>query len=252
MKTLLITSGLLVSLLGTSGCIATRKYVGRTVTTAVEPVEKRVGVVETKNTDQDKQLVATNTKIEEVDRDLSRTKERLNDTDAKASTAGVAASAADAKATAAASAAGAADSKAQRGVDGNMMTAKNLDGFKDAYKMDKLKLLKTDTVLFGVNRRSLSDEAKAQLDAVGKSLGGVGRYVIELQGFTDKTGPASYNESLSQERAVAVARYLANEHKVPLHNISMLGSGEAAGDQKTSAEREQNRKVDIRVFVPEI
>ena len=251
MKTFLTAGTLVLSMLGT-GCIATHKYVSKTVTTAVDPVEKRVAGTESKNSDQDKALAANATQIENVDRDLSRTKERLNDTDAKASSAGAAASAADAKATSAASAAGAADAKAQRGVDGNTMTAKNLDSFKDAYKMDKLKLLKTDTVLFGFNRRSLSDEAKAQLDVVGKSLDGVGRYVIELQGFADKTGAATYNEALSQERATAVARYLASQHKVPLHNITLLGTGEAEGDQKTKAEREQSRRVDIRVLVPEL
>jgi outer membrane protein OmpA-like peptidoglycan-associated protein len=56
---------------------------------------------------------------------------------------------------------------------------------------------------------------------------------------------------LSQARAEAVARYLASR-KVPLRNITMLGSGIADGEQKTREERAQGRKVDIRVFVPEI
>jgi outer membrane protein OmpA-like peptidoglycan-associated protein len=75
--------------------------------------------------------------------------------------------------------------------------------------------------------------------------------VVEIQGFTDKTGSAVYNDVLSQERAEAVARYLAS-HKVPLRNITLLGSGVADGDQKTRDERAQGRKVDVRVFVPEI
>lgn len=251
MKTLLITGTVLLSMLGT-GCVATRKYVARSVDTRVAPVEQRVSGTEAKNTDQDKQISTQGTQLEALDRDLSRTKERLSDTDTKAAQAGAAASAADAKATSAASAAGAADAKAQRGLDGNQVVARNLDGFKDAYKADKLKLVKSDTVLFSVNRRTLSDEAKAQLDAVGKSLDGLGRYVIELQGYTDSTGPTTYNEVLSQDRASAVARYLANQYKVPLHNITLLGSGESEGEQKTRAEREQNRKVDIRVLVPEL
>ena len=49
----------------------------------------------------------------------------------------------------------------------------------------------------------------------------------------------------------AVARYLAT-HKVPLRNITMMGTGIAEGEQKTRDERAQGRKVDVRVFVPEI
>ncbi len=112
--------------------------------------------------------------------------------------------------------------------------------------------VKNDTVLFGLNRWTLSDEAKAQLDGFAQSLNGLNRFVVEVQGFADKTGPAVYNDTLSQERAEAVARYLANQHKVPLRNITMLGSGVADGEQKTREERAMGRKVDVRVFVPEI
>ncbi len=77
--------------------------------------------------------------------------------------------------------------------------------------------------------------------------------MIEVQGFTDKTGPASFNETLSQERADAVARYLANEHKIPVRSISTLGSGYAlpVADDKTRDGRKQNRRVEVRLYVPE-
>jgi outer membrane protein OmpA-like peptidoglycan-associated protein len=247
MKTAFITSTLALSFLST-GCIATHKYVAKTIA----PVEQRVSTTEAKNTEQDKTLGEQKAQIDNVDRDLSRTKERLGDDEGKITTAQNAANAADAKAASAGSAAAAADGKATAGMQRTTEVSNNVDAFKNAVKMDKLKLVKNDTVLFAFNRRTLSDEAKAQLDAVGQSLNGLGKYVIEVQGFTDKIGSSSYNDVLSGERAAAVARYLANQQKVPLHNITMLGSGEADGDQKTRAEREQSRKVDIRVFVPEI
>jgi len=247
MKSAFITSSLILSMFGT-GCVATHKYVAKTLA----PVETRVGSTEAKNVEQDKALSENKGQIENVDRDLSRTKERLSDTDAKVVALNSTVSTIDAKATAANAAASAADGKAQTGLDRNGQLTQTVDTFKNAVKMDKLKLVKSDTVLFGFNRRSLTDEAKAQLDAVGQSLNGLGKYVVEVQGFTDKIGAASYNDELSQGRAAAVARYLANQHQVPLHNITMLGSGEAAGDQKTRAEREQSRKVDVRIFVPEI
>jgi outer membrane protein OmpA-like peptidoglycan-associated protein len=119
--------------------------------------------------------------------------------------------------------------------------------------MNKYQMTKSETVLFGVNRWILTDDEKAKLDEFAKSVNGLDRYVIEVQGFTDKTGPASYNETLSQERAEAVARYLINEHKTPVRSISMVGSGWAqpVADDKTRDGRKQNRRVEVRLFVPE-
>jgi outer membrane protein OmpA-like peptidoglycan-associated protein len=242
----LMTGALALSLLGT-GC-ATKKYVAK----SIAPVEQRVTTAEAKNGEQDQKLAANATQIEGVDRDLSRTKERLTDTDAKAAVAAAAAAAADAKATMANSAASAADSKAQKGIETGTMAAKSVDLLRDDVRAGKFKMMKNDTVLFAVNAKSLSDEAKAQLDGFAQSLNGLSRYVLEVQGFTDKTGPATYNDMLSQDRAEAVARYLANQHQVPLRNINLLGSGVSDGDQKTRQERAQGRKVDVRVFVPEI
>jgi OmpA-OmpF porin, OOP family len=74
-----------------------------------------------------------------------------------------------------------------------------------------------------------------------------------VQGFTDKTGSAVSNEQLSQARAASVARYLVNEHKIPVRSITTLGSGYAlpVADDKTRDGRKQNRRVEIRLFVPE-
>jgi outer membrane protein OmpA-like peptidoglycan-associated protein len=246
MKTsILIAGGLALSLLGT-GC-ATKKYVAK----SIAPVEARVTTTEAKNTEQDTKITANASQIDSVDKDLSRTKERLTDTDAKAVAAGNAASAANAAAAAAASAASAADAKGQQGITVGTTAAKSVDTLREDVRNGKFKMTKSDTVLFGFNRKSLSDEAKAQLDSFVQSLDGVNRYIVEIQGFTDKTGSAVYNDELSQERAQAVARYLAS-HKVPLRNITMLGTGVADGDQKTREERAQGRKVDVRVYVPEI
>jgi OOP family OmpA-OmpF porin len=104
-----------------------------------------------------------------------------------------------------------------------------------------------------VNRWTLTDDAKAQLEEMAKSTGGLDRYVIEVQGFTDKTGSDTINERLSQQRAQEVARYLANEYKIPVRSISLLGSGYAqpVADDKTREGRKLNRRVEVRLFVPE-
>lgn len=230
-----------LSLLGT-GC-ATKKYVAQTIS----PIDARVTGTETKNSDQDKQIAEHAKNIEELDRSASRTREQLKDTDAKAVAAGEAASKADQKADGAWKAADGAKSLAQQGLDANAQLARTVDA------MNKYQVLKSETVLFKVNQANLTDDAKSQIQELAKSTDGLDRYVIEVQGFTDKTGSSSINERLSQQRAQEVARFLANEYKIPVRSISLLGSGYAlpVADDKTREGRKLNRRVEIRLFVPE-
>jgi outer membrane protein OmpA-like peptidoglycan-associated protein len=229
------------SLLGT-GC-ATKKYVAQTVA----PIDARVTGTETKNSEQDKQIAEHGKSIEEMDRSLSRTREQLKDTDSKAMAANDAAAKADQKADGAWKAADGAKSLAQRGLDTTAQLARTVDA------MNKYQMLKSETVLFGVNQSILTDDAKAQLEELAKTADGLERYVVEVQGFTDKTGSSSINERLSQQRAQEVARYLANEYKIPVRSISLLGSGYAqpVADDKTREGRKLNRRVEVRLFVPE-
>jgi outer membrane protein OmpA-like peptidoglycan-associated protein len=249
MKNTMFAGALALSLLGT-GC-ATKKYVAQ----QVAPVESHVSAVESKNdaknADQDKVIADQGKQLADVDRDLSRTKERLTDTDGKAVAAGQAAQAANQAALQANQAAG----TAQRSAEGARSFAEQginrLEHTMDA--MNKFQMTKTVTVLFGVNESKLTADAKKDLDDFARQTDGLQRFAIEVQGFTDKTGPATVNEALSQARAEEVSRYLANEHKIPLRSISMLGSGYAlpVADDKTKDGRRQNRRVEIRLFVPE-
>jgi len=230
-----------LSLIAT-GC-ATKKYVAQTVA----PIDARVTSTEKKDADQDKQIADQGKSIDELDKGLSRTREQLKDTDAKAVAANEAAAKADMKADGAMKAADGAKSLAQQGLDANAQLARTVDA------MNKFQVLKTETVLFAVNQATLTEDAKSQLQELAKSTEGLDRYVIEVQGFTDKTGSASINERLSQQRAQEVARYLANEYKIPVRSISLLGSGYAqpVADDKTREGRKLNRRVEVRLYVPE-
>lgn len=240
-------AGVMVATLAATGC-ATKKYVGK----AIAPVESRVTSTEAKNTDQDKQIAEQGKDLDAVSTDLSRTKERVTDADNKAVAANQAAQQAQQRADGAQQAADGARSFAERGLQRVDQRADQLE--KSMSAMNKYNMVKSETVLFKVNQAKLTDEGKAQLDEIAKTVDGHDRYVIEVQGFTDKTGSAAYNEQLSQARAEAVTRYLVNEHKIPVRSINALGSGYAlpVADDKTREGRVQNRRVEIRVFVPEM
>jgi outer membrane protein OmpA-like peptidoglycan-associated protein len=249
MRTNLTMASALVLTLAGTGC-ATKKYVAK----SVAPVESRLSVAETKNQEQDKQLTDQGKQIgdhgQQIDAlgtDLSRTKERLTDADAKAVAAGQAAQRAGERADAAQSAA----NGAQQGVQQAEQHSARIERTMEA--MNKFKLVQSQTVLFPVNQATLSAEAKSSLDEIAKQTDGQARFVIEVQGFTDKTGSPAGNEALSEARAAAVSRYLANEHKIAVRNITTLGSGYAlpVADDKTKDGRKMNRRVEIRLWVPE-
>jgi outer membrane protein OmpA-like peptidoglycan-associated protein len=245
MKTTIYIAAALALSLASAGC-ATKKYVAKTIA----PVEARVSATETKNTEQDQKIAAEGTQLEAVDRDLSRTKERLTDTDAKATAAGAAAR----QANDAAVQAGNSAQAAQQAADGAKTAAKDgLDKLGNQVDgMVKFKMTKSGVVLFAVGQKALDADAKSALDDFAKAADGQMRYVIEVQGFADKTGDRAMNDILSQARAEAVARYLANEHMIPLRSITMLGTGIASGEQKTREERKESRKVEFRLYLPEV
>jgi outer membrane protein OmpA-like peptidoglycan-associated protein len=202
--------------------------------------------------DEKVRIATQGTEIADLDKDLSRTKEKLADTDRKAGEAGQAAKVADQKADGAQQAANGAQqaannakSFAETGLD---RLGKTIDG------INKFQMSKAETVLFNVGQDKLTADAKQQLDELAKQATTLDRYVIEVQGFTDKTGSATYNDMLSQHRAEAVARYLTNQFKIPVRNITMLGEGYAqpVADDKTRDGRKQNRRVEVKLWVPEM
>jgi len=253
MKSTLMMAGALVLTLAGTGC-ATKKYVAKTVA----PVESRVTGTEGKNTEQDtklgeqaKQIGEHGQQIDTLSTDLSRTKERLTDADAKAVAAGQAAQRAGERADGAQAAADGAKTFAEQGLQRADQRSTQIERTMEG--MNKYKMMQSETVLFTVNQATLSADAKAKLDEIARAAAGQARFVIEVQGFTDKTGSAVANEQLSQARAAAVSRYLVNEHKIPVRTINTLGSGYAlpVADDKTRDGRKQNRRVEIRVWVPE-
>lgn len=108
-----------------------------------------------------------------------------------------------------------------------------------------------DRVRFKVNSFELTKDAKVALDEFAAKIKGLDKGVyLEIQGHTDDTGGADYNDQLGQQRAEAVRRYLAREHKLPLGRISTISYGDTqpVETNKTAKGRTQNRRVVIVVL----
>jgi len=119
--------------------------------------------------------------------------------------------------------------------------------------IDSPQTVKTETVLFAVNRSNLTDEEKAKLDALQQTVAGLKYYSVEVTGYTDKTGAAAYNLDLSRKRADAVVRYLTENDKMPLVRVHVLGYGAdmPAGDNHSRSGRKENRRVEVKILAPQ-
>jgi outer membrane protein OmpA-like peptidoglycan-associated protein len=107
------------------------------------------------------------------------------------------------------------------------------------------------TVNFKVNSAVLSDEAKMALDEIATQAKAEKGYLIQVTGFASADGTEAKNRALSERRADAVKRYLA-EHDIPLHRmINPFGFGELkpVAENNTREGRKQNRRVEVAILV---
>jgi outer membrane protein OmpA-like peptidoglycan-associated protein len=241
----MIAGAMTLALMGT-GC-ATKKYVAQ----SIAPVEARVETAEVTNGEQDTKLSTQGDQIEALESDLSLTNERLADAANSANSANTAAQQAQTTADSATTLANNAMEVAEEGISIANQRAGEVEVKVD--RVNNYQMASSETVLFDFDKFALTADAKFKLDEMASRLSGK-RYMVEVQGYTDRTGDSAYNERLSERRADAVARYLVNEHKVALRSINLMGSGYAApvGDDTTADGRKMNRRVEVRLFVPEL
>lgn len=73
---------------------------------------------------------------------------------------------------------------------------------------------------------------------------------LQISGYTDNVGAASYNLDLSQRRARAVARALSEQGiSIAPQAVSGYGEGSPVASNATEAGRRLNRRIEIRVTV---
>jgi OOP family OmpA-OmpF porin len=116
--------------------------------------------------------------------------------------------------------------------------------------LDNYHAVAETSVKFGFNKDILTSKSKEALDQLAGSISSTKGYIIALEGSTDSVGSAEYNYDLSQRRANSVIQYLASKYNVPAHKIYVIGLGKdkPVESNKTSAGRESNRRVDVRLM----
>ena len=104
-------------------------------------------------------------------------------------------------------------------------------------------------MLFPFDSAELSDDGKEIIDErIGKYRGKVQDTLdIDVIGYADNVGDEDYNQTLSEERAQAVADYIDTQTDVPHNSINVKGKGESVAEGDSQEDRALDRRVIVNV-----
>lgn len=113
---------------------------------------------------------------------------------------------------------------------------------------DNIRLQLPSNITFDTNSSVISQSFAPVLTDVGKVLQRYEKTTLVIEGHTDSTGSAEYNQRLSENRALAVRNQL-NGNGVDSRRLTTLGFGESqpVASNETDAGRTQNRRVELRI-----
>ena len=146
-----------------------------------------------------------------------------------------------------------------------VLTAKNVGGYIDAEEHelrvdlkasgvgvsrpgDAITLFMRADVLFSPNGTTLTPRANQILSAVASVAAKYDSTMLTVNGYTDTAGPPEHNMQLSQARADAVSKALANAGVDP-HRITSYGFGATRLKIPTGPDKSEprNRRVEILI-----
>ncbi|HEY6101580.1 MAG TPA: OmpA family protein [Anaeromyxobacter sp.] len=129
---------------------------------------------------------------------------------------------------------------------------KELEKVAEVKKTDNglLVQMKND-ILFDTNSDGVKSEGVTELAKVGDILAKYSDDRVRIEGHTDSSGDAKYNQALSERRANAVKTVLVSRG-VQESQIIVVGLGEAkpVADNGTPQGRQKNRRVELHIDVP--
>ncbi len=111
----------------------------------------------------------------------------------------------------------------------------------------KRQVVETVHVQFAFDKAELTDGAQTALMTIIKELQANPALTVDLEGYTDPTGPRDYNVTLSQRRVEAVRRYFV-EQGAELPRINSVGMGPLNG-AKGQEDLAKQRRVTVKLLI---
>lgn len=103
-------------------------------------------------------------------------------------------------------------------------------------------------ITFNSGSNALRSQFVSTLDSVALVLAKYDKTLVTVNGHTDSDGSNSYNQTLSEARALSVANYLASR-RIAGNRLSARGYGETQpiASNGSAAGKAQNRRVEIHI-----
>ena len=101
---------------------------------------------------------------------------------------------------------------------------------------------------FALNAEDASAEDLPDLDAIAAELTREPGSIAVVEGHADRSGPADFNQTLSERRAAGIARLLAQRGVLPDRvRVRGFGASHPVDDGAGDEARRRNRRVEIHV-----
>lgn len=114
---------------------------------------------------------------------------------------------------------------------------------------DNIRLVMPGNITFRTDSADINAGFYATLNSVAKVLNKYDNSTVMVLGYTDNTGSAEYNQTLSVKRANAVAAYLQGQGvKLSRFEIMGMGPSNPIASNTTADGRQQNRRVEIKII----
>lgn len=114
---------------------------------------------------------------------------------------------------------------------------------------DTIRLSAPEAITFDTGQALIKSQFYGVLDQLAHSVGQYPDTIVRVEGHTDSTGSATLNQTLSENRANAVASYLI-QRGVTSNRVEAVGYGfsRPIADNSTAAGRAQNRRVELLII----
>jgi outer membrane protein OmpA-like peptidoglycan-associated protein len=110
----------------------------------------------------------------------------------------------------------------------------------------------TEKIIIQMDGTRADNRVKAQLDEIALKMQQNPQLRARVTGHTDSRGTEAANLRTGQQRADSVKDYLVTQHNLDANRIEATSAGQAQpiADNATAEGRQQNRRVEIELFVP--
>jgi len=142
--------------------------------------------------------------------------------------------------------------KVKAEMEANRLNA-TIEEVKDVNGLDALKITFDSGLLFSVNSSQVTATSQANLTKLATVMKKYDTCNLSVYGHASSDGKAARNQTLSEERALAVAQCIAGQgvDGARIKDILGFGSSVPVADNATQAGREANRRVEVLVYASE-